>query len=1144
MSFTHNQRPGLTPLTLGSGDSSRTQDERIGPLASLKSSTSTFDDAGVGVSAAVQDGDIISEMEEQRALFKQLFTRSEAKIAVLFGDEDAQEMPPHEDADQTAQLAIEPANAPAAENVPKKLARTIDEDDYDDDEDEDEDSATTSSFKNKSSGPLLSPSKSGSSPVQSELSPSKHSNKDAEKLDGLPSQPKTSDDVRKQLEESKKATEDAVKRSFHTMFYTLENDRVAMLEQQRLEDSEKQIDADLDHGGNGNHNAANGQLQGTLSSANLGASSLTLKHLIARIDLKRDKVKASDAELRSLMNEVRKNRSKWASEENVGQEELYEAAEKVLSELKAMTEYSAPFLTRVNKREAPDYYNIIKQPMDLGAMTKKLRTFLYKSKAEFVADLDLIWSNCLKYNGDLSHPLRRNANAMRKEAEKLIPLIPDIVIRPRAEVEAEERRKQNGDDAGDESDDEPIMSSRGRKAPGKTGAKGSTKARNNAPRREENTPTAEQKPPLPLNGLLANGNDGSEREGSVHGSGTPGSMTPSGLNGLPGVGSQGDAMEIDGPSMQGLSLGHVVGAAADDVQEDEEYKIWKQVTKKDRALVAKERNRLFKGDKLNADEPALLRSRAGMRRWLRQQKQAQPDSILGSKGGMKSRIETSPNQAPETLAEGVEGEEERVLPDYYDALSAIPDITPRLEWVEDDKGQVIDQSEEFLRMVPKGHFTAPQSTLTSRIEANMRQMQETRKVCSKIGVVKQMQLQSQMYNNQFQKYDPEPFIEKDIEPHVTSDDGPIMASWVCRAALQRSVGKLCYHAGFEEVQPSALDVITDIAADYFQKIVKTFSVYREAPRIPATGLAATAGQKWQERFSNEEALLHCLSENGFDVEALESYAKDENERLGNKLGVMHERMKAHLTDLLRPALVDAGADGVGAFNDGSEQFVGGDFAEDLDEDFFGFKELGLDKEFGLSSLSVPLHLLQSKVHNLHQANSANSITATSLLFETLPPLPPVTKENIQSQIGLVKNFFLAKLHANGDEPLVEDEDLPLKQRFPKPRLPPTGKITSPRKRPLKEVGGNAKKKKKLENGASQDLSPEKPGKGGSPEKISVSAKKLKLGSLGSNHGSGALNGSAVLSSQMERVESQGGASQTEKDEGSAVGMMSPESIER
>ena len=57
-----------------------------------------------------------------------------------------------------------------------------------------------------------------------------------------------------------------------------------------------------------------------------------------------------------VMNEVRKNRSKWASEENVNQEELYEALEKVLGELKAHTEYSTPFLQRVNKRDAPDYY--------------------------------------------------------------------------------------------------------------------------------------------------------------------------------------------------------------------------------------------------------------------------------------------------------------------------------------------------------------------------------------------------------------------------------------------------------------------------------------------------------------------------------------------------------------------------------------------------------------------------------------------------------------------------------------------------------------------------------------------------------------------------------------------------------------------
>ena len=64
--------------------------------------------------------------------------------------------------------------------------------------------------------------------------------------------------------------------------------------------------------------------------------------------------------------------------------------------------------------------------------------------------------------------------------------------------------------------------------------------------------------------------------------------------------------------------------------------------------------------------------------------------------------------------------------------------------MEDSEGSIIEPSEEFLRIVPKGYFTAPDSILTRKMDANMRQMQETRKVCTKIGVVKQMQLQSQV----------------------------------------------------------------------------------------------------------------------------------------------------------------------------------------------------------------------------------------------------------------------------------------------------------------------------------------------------------------------------------------------------------------
>lgn len=287
----------------------------------------------------------------------------------------------------------------------------------------------------------------------------------------------------------------------------------------------------------------------------------------------------------------------------------------------------------------------------------------------------------------------------------------------------------------------------------------------------------------------------------------------------------------------------------------------------------------------------------------------------------------------------------------------------------------------------------------------------------------------------------------------------------CRAALQRSVAKIFYHSGFEEFQPSALDAVTDIAGQYFQNLAKTLKGYLEVPKVK-TDVAdsnITSKGKWQPRFSKEESILQTLSDNGTDLGQLESYTNDEMDRLRQKLDVMHDRMKSYYAELLRPALDPGpGADGVGAFADGSDQFIGGDFAEDIDEDFFGFRELGLDKEFGISFLSVPLHLLQNRLYNGFRSLNATSGTGTGVIMEQPLPYEPLTKENIPQQIGLVREFFTSRLSANKDQPLVEDDDLPVKQRFPKPRLPPNGKITCPRKRPIREQLQMARKKKQME----------------------------------------------------------------------------------
>ncbi|KAI1966841.1 Transcriptional activator spt7 [Ophidiomyces ophidiicola] len=1004
----------------------------------------------------ILDPDVAPEEDPRVTAFRESYKRTESRINTLFGNKTSEDAPQN-DAEPTsapAEDAALEAQAAAAPAPPRRPARRLDEDDYDEYDDEEENKSSPHappSPKSKSTPSITEIKLEPSPPPKPVIPPSSENQKDSKK-DSL-------EDIRKKLEQDKKETEEAAKRSFRTIFYTLENDRDAMLDQQRLEESERQVEAEMS-GQSGNDNtSANGQpAYGSLSSANLGASSLTLKNLIARIDMKRSEVQASDAELRSLMSEVRKNRSKWASEEKIGQEELYEAAEKVLSELKAMTEHSSAFLTRVNKRDAPDYHNIIKRPMDLGSMTKKLKALQYKSKQEFVDDLNLIWANCLKYNTNPEHFLRKHALYMRKETEKLVPLIPEIVIRDRAEVEAEERRLQLAElDGGEESDDEPIMSSRGRKATATKGKKGAGAGRKAPAKGLQSTP--EVKSNIPSDAISTSQDSAIDGISGATSTPPPGTLTPvtSNSQGLPATGSQMDALEIVGFVPAAPAYNSALSGLAVEF-EDPEFKIWKQVTKKDRALVAAVRHRLFKGDRLNSEEPALLRTKSGMRRWLKNQQEA---SIESDRQTDPSSQMVQPTTTAETFAEGIEEEEEQMLPDYYDLMSAVPDLPAHLQWKEDSEGNVVETSEEFLRILPKGLFTAPPSKFSKRIDANLKQTQETRKICSKISIVKQMQQQSQMYQNQFQKYQPEPLIEKDVLPHVMNDEGPVINPWVCRAALQRSVAKVLYHTGFEEYQPSALDAITDVAADFFSKIGATLKGYMECPKVmisDETTNPSSIKPQWKLPYTQEQMILHTLQCVGTDVETLESYVKDDTERHGAKLGVIHERLKGHLAELLRPALNDNAGDGSSAFNDGSEQFIGGDFAEDIDEDFFGFKELGLDKEFGLSSMSVPLHLLQNRMYNAHQAQNLNSSQTTSALFPTPPAYPRITLQTLPRHIGLVQNFFLAKLHANNDDALVEDLELPPKQRpnAARPRIPASGKIpppsgqtitTSPQKRP-------------------------------------------------------------------------------------------------
>lgn len=72
-----------------------------------------------------------------------------------------------------------------------------------------------------------------------------------------------------------------------------------------------------------------------------------------------------------------------------------------------------PFLHPVNKTEVPDYYEVIKEPMDLSTMEVKLENDAYETMEDFVYDCSLIFNNCRQYNGE-NTTFYKNANKLEK----------------------------------------------------------------------------------------------------------------------------------------------------------------------------------------------------------------------------------------------------------------------------------------------------------------------------------------------------------------------------------------------------------------------------------------------------------------------------------------------------------------------------------------------------------------------------------------------------------------------------------------------------------------------------------------------------------------------------------------------------------
>ncbi|KAJ3205703.1 Transcriptional activator spt7, partial [Dinochytrium kinnereticum] len=146
-------------------------------------------------------------------------------------------------------------------------------------------------------------------------------------------------------------------------------------------------------------------------------------------------------ELKLMVSNLRKSRSKWVRSEfihvahdyRIGQEQLYDALEKTLNDLKNYT-----------------------NPMDLGTMTKKLTSLVYMSKEEFAKDAYLIWSNCLIYNTAPESIYRKKAVAMKRRTTELLKKVPDIKI----EIKPQEEPEYESEEEPEEVDKNQLFGSR------------------------------------------------------------------------------------------------------------------------------------------------------------------------------------------------------------------------------------------------------------------------------------------------------------------------------------------------------------------------------------------------------------------------------------------------------------------------------------------------------------------------------------------------------------------------------------------------------------------------------------------------------------------------------------------------------------
>ncbi|KAI8880280.1 Bromodomain-containing protein [Backusella circina FSU 941] len=645
------------------------------------------------------------------------------------------------------------------------------------------------------------------------------------------------------------------------VYHSLEFDMPVMLEQRRLDYEEQQKNEEVI------------EERKVIPILN-DSDHFDLKYLLQGISENRSKTSLSDRELRNLLLDVKPHKSKWANDDRIGQEDLYEACEKVLIDLKNHNEHAAPFLNKVSKREAPDYHEVITEPMDLGTVSKKLKNFQYKTKKEFSRDLYLIYENCLLYNTHPSSEYRKHATAMKRKTDRLLLKVPDIEIKDQKmddsvimdEEESEEEEEEEHDD--------------GRE---RTGIKGRYSGKNPHHHHEK---------------------------------------------------EEHDEVE-----------------AQEEIEFDLRAQTWLDLTKKTRARLTTDIEKQYQFDFGNRH--ILTRSSLDMHRFSLFEKYHDKPKILKklmrySSSTLSKMIQyniTDFDQDEDEEDNGSfffekkkkmneeESMEERLdlfLPEYVLTCGL-----PRIEGVkeEEDDDDELERSMESLDIYSS--TKCPRNGLNMPMDQNIQTLNQIRSIYQKCDMIRK----DTPINPEFTRT-----IHSDTSlpiPTCTSNKPITIDKESSEQMIQRSLVQLLSHAGFEGANSSALNVLTDMMTEYLGNLGKTLRYYFD---------------DYDKEMDGEEIMLHSLYENGINgFSELEDYIMDDVVKYGTRLNDVKRKLEYTFKDLVSNSTDEVTTHNETMFDD-EQVLISGVFGDELGEDFFGFKELGIAQEYNMNTLNVPSKL--------------------------------------------------------------------------------------------------------------------------------------------------------------------------------------------